>query len=158
VDRAFGLVIRDAQPSFSTHPSPADSVAVDRRCGFGIRSAHSLPGVFHPSPPSHDPRTIAPRMAEPPIQSRGPFPRRAGLVLIVAWGLGLRAVAAAVVEAYARRKGTLCVFDDTVIYWKLAEAIREGGPYRVMQWDVPHFALRTPGYPLFLAACQTLFG
>ena len=24
--------------------------------------------------------------------------------------------------------------------------------------DIPHFALRTPGYPLLMAACQALFG
>ena len=24
--------------------------------------------------------------------------------------------------------------------------------------DIPHFALRTPGYPLLIAACQALFG
>ena len=28
-----------------------------------------------------------------------------------------------------------------------------------MEWaDIPHFALRTPGYPLLLAACQAVFG
>jgi 4-amino-4-deoxy-L-arabinose transferase-like glycosyltransferase len=66
--------------------------------------------------------------------------------------------AAGVVEGYARRKGTLCVFDDTRIYWELAGAILAGAPLRIMQWDVPHFALRTPGYPLFLAACRAAFG
>ena len=28
-----------------------------------------------------------------------------------------------------------------------------------MEWgDIPHFALRTPGYPLFLAACRSVLG
>ena len=46
-----------------------------------------------------------------------------------------------------------------MIYWELARTIRAGGPYEIVDWgDIPHFALRTPGYPLFLAACQAFFG
>jgi 4-amino-4-deoxy-L-arabinose transferase-like glycosyltransferase len=78
------------------------------------------------------------------------------LVLTVA--LALRVVAAFVVTWYAEAKGKLCVFGDTAIYWELARAIAAGDPYLVMQWGMPHFALRTPGYPLFLAACRGLFG
>ncbi len=53
----------------------------------------------------------------------------------------------------------LCVFPDTVSYWELARTIRAGDPYEVVEWaDIPHFALRTPGYPLVLAACQAVFG
>ena len=53
----------------------------------------------------------------------------------------------------------LDLFPDTNIYWELARAIRAGGPYEYVEWgDIPHFAIRTPGYPLFLAACQAVFG
>ena len=63
------------------------------------------------------------------------------------------------VQWLAQRKGSLCVFPDTTIYWLLAGTIRDGAPYEVLEWgDPPHFALRTPGYPLFLALCRLLFG
>src|SRR5262249_53665636 len=43
--------------------------------------------------------------------------------------------------------------------WLLAGAIRRGLPYEVVEWgEISHFALRTPGYPAFLAACRFLFG
>ncbi len=84
--------------------------------------------------------------------------RPAALPALVAIGLALRVVAAIVVEQAARGRGRLCLFDDTDVYWQLAGALRTGRPYLVMQWDVPHYALRTPGYPLFLAACQWAFG
>jgi 4-amino-4-deoxy-L-arabinose transferase-like glycosyltransferase len=80
------------------------------------------------------------------------------LAIILAAGLALRAAAAFAVQAYADRLGKPCLFGDTTIYWELARAIREGRPFVVDQSGVPHYALRTPGYPLFLAACQALFG
>jgi 4-amino-4-deoxy-L-arabinose transferase-like glycosyltransferase len=80
------------------------------------------------------------------------------LAIILAAGLGLRVAAAFVVQGYADRLGKPCLFGDTTIYWELARAIREGRPFVVDQSGVPHHALRTPGYPLFLAACQVLFG
>jgi 4-amino-4-deoxy-L-arabinose transferase-like glycosyltransferase len=53
----------------------------------------------------------------------------------------------------------ICVFPDAEYYWILAGTICEGTLYEIVEWgDIPHFALRTPGYPLFLAACRTLLG
>jgi len=80
------------------------------------------------------------------------------LLVVVGLGFGLRAAAAVAVDRVARGKGRLCLFDDTAIYWQLAGAIRRGLPFAVDQWGIPHLALRTPGYPLFLAACQSAFG
>jgi 4-amino-4-deoxy-L-arabinose transferase-like glycosyltransferase len=87
--------------------------------------------------------------------------RLASLVLVLEIALALRLVAADAVEWYVRHKDPtgLCVFPDTVSYWELARMIRAGGPYEIVEWsDIPHFALRAPGYPLMLAACQAVFG
>src|SRR5262245_13080238 len=85
-------------------------------------------------------------------------PRARSRALLAALGLGLlvRLAAAVVVDGMAQRKGSVCLFPDADVYWQLAGAILHGGPYRVMQWGVPHDALRTPGFPLFLAACQAI--
>jgi 4-amino-4-deoxy-L-arabinose transferase-like glycosyltransferase len=83
------------------------------------------------------------------------------LALVLEVALALRVVAADAVEWYVRHGGParLDVFPDTNIYWELARAIRAGGPYEYVEWgDIPHFAIRTPGYPLFLAICQSPFG
>ena len=70
-------------------------------------------------------------------------------------------LAACVVQWYVdhRPVARICVFPDAEYYWALAGTIREGTLYEIVEWgDIPHFALRTPGYPLFLAACRTLLG
>ena len=82
--------------------------------------------------------------------------RRGMSLLLVA--LGLRVAAAMVVSWYAARVGKACVFGDTTIYVALAKTIAAGTTYQVDQWGVPHYALRTPGYPLFLAGCRLGFG
>jgi 4-amino-4-deoxy-L-arabinose transferase-like glycosyltransferase len=89
--------------------------------------------------------------------------RLASLALILEGALAVRVLAADVVQWYVDRRQTLsqtlCVFPDADLYWILAGTIRDGTPYEVVEWgDIPHFALRTPGYPLFLAACRALFG
>jgi 4-amino-4-deoxy-L-arabinose transferase-like glycosyltransferase len=84
---------------------------------------------------------------------------RAALVRLVLAGLWLRVAAADAVQWVTQRKGVLCVFPDTTIYWELAAKIRRGEPFELTFYGaLPHFALRTPGYPLFLAACQVVFG
>jgi 4-amino-4-deoxy-L-arabinose transferase-like glycosyltransferase len=82
------------------------------------------------------------------------------IALVLEVGLALRIVAADVIEWSVRRgPARLDLFPDSDIYWELARAIRAGGPYEYVEWsDIPHFAIRTPGYPLLLAACQAVFG
>lgn len=87
--------------------------------------------------------------------------RLASLAVVLEVALALRVAAADAVEWLVRRGSPprLDVFPDTGIYWELARAIRAGGPYEYVEWaDIPHFAIRTPGYPLLLAACQAAFG
>jgi hypothetical protein len=103
------------------------------------------------------------RVAAPADNGARPHPvaRLASLVMVLEIALALRVAAADVIEWSLRRPGQprLDLFPDTNIYWELARAIRAGGPYEYVEWgDIPHFAIRTPGYPLFLAACQAGFG
>lgn len=86
------------------------------------------------------------------------FDRLASPVVVVAGAFWLRVAAAVAVQWAADRKGTLCLFPDTDTYWALAETIRRGTTYVIFYDTQPHYALRTPGYPLFLAACQWAFG
>ena len=95
-----------------------------------------------------EPKTPMPNAAA----SATPITRLAWLALGV--GMALRAGAGLAAERVARRRGDVDLFPDAKIYWELSRAIRAGGPFAVNQWGVPHYALRTPGYPLFLA----LFG
>ena len=75
--------------------------------------------------------------------------------------LAARVLAACVVQWYVDHGPTprICIFPDAEYYWALASTIREGTLYEIVEWgDIPHFALRTPGYPLFLALCRTVLG
>jgi 4-amino-4-deoxy-L-arabinose transferase-like glycosyltransferase len=83
------------------------------------------------------------------------------LAAILAIALATRLLAAGVIHWFVAHSGAgrLCIFPDTEYYWLLARTIRAGATYQVIEWGtVPHLALRTPGYPLFLAACQFFFG
>ena len=88
-------------------------------------------------------------MTVSPLESRPHQIGRIGaLTQLVMLGLWLRVVAADLVEWTAQRKGQLCLFPDTRYYWELAGTILQGGPYEIVDWgNVPHFSIRTPGYP-----------
>ena len=62
-------------------------------------------------------------MADPPSRLCIPVPR-VSLALVLEWALGLRILAGVLVHWwYTQRKGALCIFPDTRIYWLLAETI-----------------------------------
>ncbi len=106
----------------------------------------------------------------PPDSSRKPSRARsgaggpaelAGLRLVLEIALGLRVLAAGVVDLVVHRHGPdqVCLFPDSRYYWQLGRMIRWAATSEIVEWsDIPHFSLRTPGYPLFLAACQAVFG
>lgn len=81
-----------------------------------------------------------------------------GLIVILYIAFVLRIVASLLVQFIATRRGTVCLFGDTPIYWEYAKTIASASTYVVYQWDVPHYALRTPGYPLWLAGWIAVFG
>jgi 4-amino-4-deoxy-L-arabinose transferase-like glycosyltransferase len=92
-----------------------------------------------------------------------PAPRSGLPWRVLELALFVRVAAAGAVEWYVRRKGSgsvrICLFPDAEYYWSLARTIRAGTLYEVVEWgDIPHFALRTPGYPAFLAASQAVLG
>jgi len=95
------------------------------------------------------------------LASRGTLRRLAGPLIVLIAALVSRFLAAVVLQAYIERArtGRLCVFPDTEYYWMLAQTIRHGRPYEIIEGATASYrAMRTPGYPLFLAACQGLFG
>ena len=80
---------------------------------------------------------------------------------VLAVALLSRVFAALVLQSYVDRlkPARLCVFPDTNYYWLLARTIRQGGAYEIVEsGTISYRALRTPGYPLFLAACQAVMG
>ncbi len=79
----------------------------------------------------------------------------------LAFALAARVLAADALQWHLWRQGDgrLCLFPDTTIYWQLAQAIHDRAIYQIVEWnDIPHFALRAPGYPLFIALCMSLMG
>jgi hypothetical protein len=104
---------------------------------------------------------------DPPRSHRGSPDRRLAtieapaLATVLEVALFLRIAAALAVEWYVRRGGgdRVCMFPDAEYYWILAGTILDGRTYEIVEWaDIPHFALRTPGYPLFLASCRAVLG
>jgi 4-amino-4-deoxy-L-arabinose transferase-like glycosyltransferase len=84
--------------------------------------------------------------------------RSSWLLFLVVAGFLVRAVGALAVDRVMAGRPGHDLFPDTEIYWYLGHAIRTGRPFSVPQPGGLHHALRTPGYPLFLAFMQTLFG
>jgi 4-amino-4-deoxy-L-arabinose transferase-like glycosyltransferase len=83
------------------------------------------------------------------------------LILVLLAAFGLRVVAAVAVQRFVDRHDVyrLCAFPDARYYWLLAQTIRAGSPYEIVEGDhVSYRAMRTPAYPLFLAVCQSVFG
>src|SRR5579885_3469584 len=138
------------------------------RAQFGRRGARRPCG--HPARPSSNPsageipwpesqvrgRCMTESIPPDPVSAprlagdRGRAPGRfATLAVVLEIALALRVATADAVEWSVRRGGQarLDLFPDTDIYWELARAIRAGGPYEYVEWgDIPHFAIRTPGY------------
>lgn len=108
-----------------------------------------------PDSDSEEPRQEAAERSSPP-RTHGKTRAALGLVLLAA--VASRALAALAAELYARQQRVLDLFGDTAVYWQLGRALSTGAEYVVSQWGVPHHAIRTPGYPAFLAICQILFG
>jgi 4-amino-4-deoxy-L-arabinose transferase-like glycosyltransferase len=89
------------------------------------------------------------------------FGRLPALATVLVVALVARVLAAVVLQSFVGKLGQdrLCLFDDANYYWLLAQTIREGTVYQIVEWGtISHKALRTPGYPLFLAACQAVIG
>jgi 4-amino-4-deoxy-L-arabinose transferase-like glycosyltransferase len=97
-------------------------------------------------------------MSQVTSQARPRFHGPIVLAGLIGLAFALRALAAVAVDGYVRTRNQLCIFPDTNIYVHLADTIIAGGPYQVLQFGIPHRAIRTPGYPLFLAACRSIFG
>jgi len=111
--------------------------------------------VDQPTPPD------SPRIEPPGRTWADALAGLASLALVLEVALGLRLFAAGLVDFVVHGKGPdqLCLFPDSRYYWQLGRMIRWAATSEIVEWsDIPHFSLRTPGYPLFLAACQAVFG
>ena len=71
--------------------------------------------------------------------------------------LGLRVGAAIVIDRHVRSEGRQFLIEgDANGYWELAQKIANGQEYSI--YTPPRRVLRTPGFPLLLAASITVFG
>jgi 4-amino-4-deoxy-L-arabinose transferase-like glycosyltransferase len=110
---------------------------------------------------------VTDKKSEPPDLMSGSFlaalrgKALSTLAAVLAVAFLMRLAAALVLQWFVQKSGhgRLCVFPDTEYYWLLARAIRQGRPYEIVEWGTQTYkAMRTPGYPLFLAACQSVLG
>ena len=71
--------------------------------------------------------------------------------------LGLRVGAAIVIDRHVHSEGRQFLIEgDANGYWELAQKIASGQEYSI--YTPPRRVLRTPGFPLLLAASITVFG
>jgi len=86
-------------------------------------------------------------------------PQRTFLALatLAVLALGLRVAAALAVDHWAEARGERFLFPDSEGYWILAGKLAAGEPYAYGLGN-PRHVMRTPGYPLLLAAGIKLFG
>lgn len=69
----------------------------------------------------------------------------------------LRVVAAFVIDRHVTQAGrTFLIEGDANGYWELAQHIAAGEDFAI--YHPPRYVLRTPGFPLLLAACTKVFG
>jgi 4-amino-4-deoxy-L-arabinose transferase-like glycosyltransferase len=80
------------------------------------------------------------------------------LLAVLAVALFVRLVLAVIVQARVDTPPTrLCLISgDAEGYWELAQKIVSGQNYAI--YEPPRYVLRVPGFPLLLAASQSLFG
>jgi 4-amino-4-deoxy-L-arabinose transferase-like glycosyltransferase len=79
------------------------------------------------------------------------------LLSLLLLALGLRVGAAIVIDRHVRNEGRQFLIEgDANGYWELAQKISSGQEYSI--YTPPRRALRTPGFPLLLAASITTFG
>jgi 4-amino-4-deoxy-L-arabinose transferase-like glycosyltransferase len=98
----------------------------------------------------------------PPVTDRQhhwmvPGLRKWGFWLLLSLALGLRVAAAVAAEMHLDSEGrSFLIEGDANGYWELARHIAHGEEYSI--YTPPRRVLRTPGFPLLLAACIRLFG
>ncbi len=79
------------------------------------------------------------------------------LLTLLLLALGLRVGAAIVIDRHVRSEGRQFLIEgDANGYWELAQTIANGQEYSI--YTPPRRVLRTPGFPLLLAASITVFG
>lgn len=79
------------------------------------------------------------------------------LLTLLLLALGLRVGAAIVIDRHVRSEGRQFLIEgDANGYWELAQTIANGQEYSI--YTPPRRVLRTPGFPLLLAASITIFG
>lgn len=92
-------------------------------------------------------------MSEPP---RGSSLRR-WLLLLLLLALGLRLLAAILIDRHVRSAGRMFLVEgDASGYWELGRKLASGEDYFIH--TPPRYVLRTPGFPLLLAGCMRLVG